>query len=171
MRIRQALVAFLLGAVCGCAAPSPSDEGGPLEGAWRLAGLVDVAADGTRTDFTPQESLFLFRGNHYSMAYAFGDQRSPAYAEPFTASDEESVVRFGSMTVNTGTYEVSGSTATLRPLFALVPEFVGGFAEHDYELSGDNLTLRWRRTMSSTGVQQPFTAGGGSTELTLTRIR
>ena len=78
MRVQQALVASLIGAVCGCAAPSPSEEGGPLEGAWRLTGLVDVAADGTRTDFTPQESLFLFRGDHYSMAYAFGDQRSPA---------------------------------------------------------------------------------------------
>ena len=123
------------------------------------------------TTNAPQESLFLFRGDHYSMAFAFGDERFPAYAEPFIANDEESVARFGAMTVNTGTYTVSGSTATLRPLFALVPEFVGGFAEHDYELSGDNLTLIWRRTMSSTGVEQPFTAGGGATELTLTRIR
>lgn len=171
MHLRHELAALLLIALSGCATPPAGDEIGPLEGAWRLTGLVDVAADGTRTSFTPQESLFLFRGDHYSMAYAFGDQRSPAYAQPFTPDDAERVARFSSMVVNTGTYEVSGSTATLRPQFALVPEFVGGFAEHTYEVSGDQLTLRWHRTMSSAGVEQPFTAGSGSTELTLTRIR
>ena len=171
MSTRLGLVASVLVILGGCAAPSASDENGPFEGAWRLTGLVDVASDGTRTDFTPQESLFLFRGTHYSMAFAFGDERSPAYAAAFTPTDEESVARFGSMTVNTGTYEVSGPTATLRPLFALVPEFVEGFAELGYDLSGDNLSLRWHRTMSSTGLEAPFTAAGGSTELTLTRIR
>lgn len=171
MRIRLARVATLLVVLSGCAAPPASNEDGPLEGAWRLTGLVNVAADGTRTDLTPQESLFLFKGGHYSMAYAFGDEPSPAYAEPFTPTDEERVSRFSLMTVNTGTYEVTGSTATLRPLFALVPEFVGGIAEHDFELSGDNLTLTWGRTMSSAGTERAFTAAGGSTELTLTRIR
>jgi hypothetical protein len=29
----------------GCAAPSVSDDVGPLEGAWRLTALVDVVAD------------------------------------------------------------------------------------------------------------------------------
>ena len=48
----------------------------------------------------------------------------------------------------------------LRPLFALVPEFVGGFAEHDYELSDDILMLTWRWTMSSAGIE--FSASGGS---------
>ena len=171
MRIPSGLIAAVLVGLCGCATPSVPDQGGPLEGAWRLTGLVDVAADGTRADFTPQESLFLFQGAHYSMAYAQGDERFPSYAEAFAPTDEESVARFGSMTVNTGTFEVSGSTVTLRPLFALVPEFVGGFAEHDYELTGDDLTLTWGRTMSSAGVERSFTAGGGSTELRLTRVR
>ncbi len=171
MRSSHASVGALLLVLVGCSATSTSQETGPLEGAWRLTGIVDVSADGSRAAYTPQESLFIFSRDHYSMAYAFGDERSPAFAEPFTPTDEERVARFNSMVVNTGTYEVSGSTATLRPLFARVPAFVGGFAELDYEVSGDQLTLRWRRTVSATGVENPFTAGGGSTELTLTRLR
>lgn len=171
MRSGNALVGALLVVLVGCSPTSNSQQAGPLEGAWRLTGIVTVFADGSRTALTPQESLFLFRGGYYSMAYAIGDERSPAYAEAFNPTDEERVARFSSILVNTGTYEVSGSAATLRPLFALVPEFVGGFAELDHEVSGDQLTLRWRRTVSVAGVEEPFTAGGGSAELTLTRLR
>lgn len=171
MRSAHASVGALLVVVVGCSATSTSQQAGPLEGAWRLTSIVDVSADGSRTVHTPQESLFLFSGDHYSMAYAIGDESTAVFAEPFNPTDEERVARFSSMTVNTGTYEVSGSTATLRPLFARVPEFVGGFAELAYEVSGDQLTLRWRRTVSAAGVENPFTAGGGSTELTLARLR
>ncbi len=170
MRSRLTLVASLV-VLGACAAPAVQDDTDPLEGAWQLTGLAQVSAEGTRTDLTHQESLFLFRGGHYSMAYAFGEERSPAYGERFTPTDEESLARFGSMTVNAGTYEVTGSTATLRPLFALVPEFVGGSAEHEYELSGDTLTLRWGRTLAADGVESAFSAGGSWTELTLVRIR
>jgi hypothetical protein len=171
MRFAHASVGALLVVIVGCSATSTSQQAGPLEGAWRLTGILDVSADGSTTAFTPQENLLLFSRDHYSMAYAFGDERSPAYAQPFSATDEERAARLSSLVVNTGTYEVSGSTITLRPLFALVPEFVGGSAEIDYEVSGDQLTLRWRRTVSASGVEHPFTASGVSTELTLTRLR
>lgn len=171
MRSSHALVGTLLLVLLGCSPTSTSQEPGPLEGAWRLTAIVDVSADGSRVTFTPQESLILFSRDHYSIAYAFGDEPSPPFAEPFTPTDQERIARFNSMVVNTGTYEVSGSTATLRPVFARFPGFAGGLAEHDYEVSGDQLTLRWRRTVLATGVEQPFTAGGGSTELTLTRLR
>ena len=128
MHVRQVLATSLFTSLfivlCGCAAPSVTEEAspavvteetGPLEGAWRLTGLVEVAADGARTSFTPQESLFLFRGANYSMAYAVGEERSPAYAELFTPTDQESVARFSALTVNAGTYDVAGSTATLTP--------------------------------------------------------
>ena len=171
MRSGHAVVGALLAVLAGCSATSTSQQAGPLEGAWRLTRVIIVSADGSRTALTPQESLFLFSDGYYSIAYAFGDEPFPAYAEPFNPTDEERLARFSSILVNTGTYEVSGSTATLRPLFALVPEFVGGFAEHDYEVSGDQLTLSWRRTMSAAGVEEPFTAVGGSAEFTLTRLR
>ena len=170
MRSAHAVAGTLIIVVAGCSGTSTPQEVGPLEGAWRLTGIIMVSPDGSRTGLTPQENLFLFSGDYYSIAYAFGDERSPVYAEPFNPTAEERLARFSSMLVNTGTYEVSGSTATLRPLFALVPEFVGGLAELDYELSGDRLTLNWRRALSGAGVEEPLTAAGGSAQFTLSRL-
>ena len=150
----------------GCEA-QPAADLSPVEGAWRLTALVNIAPDGARTDVTPQESLIFFGRDYYSMAYAFGDQRSPYYAERFNPTDEESLARMKSMTVNTGTYEVEGSKLLLRPLVARVPEFVNGLAEHEYTVSGDTLTLIWGRTVSEDGIEAP----GGQTVLTLVRHR
>jgi hypothetical protein len=105
------------------------------------------------------------------MAFAVGDERSPAYAKRYEGTDEEKAARMSSITVNTGTYSVSGVTATLRPMFALVPEFVGGSLELDYEFSDDALTLKWRLIRSADGTKQPFTAAGNSFEVTLVRIQ
>ncbi len=88
MVIRLKVVASFLVLLVGCGAPAQSDSAGPLEGAWQLTGIVNVAVDGTRTDDTPQESLFLFSGDHYSMAFAYGAP-SPPYAALFTPTDED----------------------------------------------------------------------------------
>ncbi len=148
--------------------PQAAQATGPLEGAWSLTGLEEVAADGTRTVLTPQESLFLFAGGHYSMAYAVGEQRSPFYADRFNPTDAESLARMNSMTVNAGTFEIQGTRVIVRPMVARVPEFVGGRAEHEFTVSGDTLTLRWERTVSADGVEP---ADGGATILTLVRLR
>ena len=166
MTSRLSILVPLAVSLAGCQA-QPAADVGPVEGAWRLTALVNIAADGARTEVTPQESLIFFGRDYYSMAYAFGDQRSPYYAERFNPTDEESLARMNSMTVNTGTYEVDGSQLILRPLVARVPEFVNGLAEHEYELSGDTLTLTWGRTVSEDGIEAP----GVQTVLTLIRIR
>jgi hypothetical protein len=72
--------------------------------------------------------------------------------------------------VNSGRYEVSGSTLTTHPLFALVPSYVGGSAEYELSLSGDTLTLRVMNVTSSEGVQLPLIAQGSSDVYTLVRL-
>jgi len=128
-------------------------------------------ADGTEDRQTPQESLFLFKGGYYSMGFAVGEVRSPSYVERFTPTDEERAARMGALTVNAGTYEIVGSSVLLHPRFALVPEFVGGLGEIDFEVSGDSLQLRWRRSVSVNEVESPWTVAGHVEELTLVRIR
>jgi len=44
----------------------------PLVGAWGLVAIQTIAADGNTTSDTPQESLFLFTEDYYSMGYAQG---------------------------------------------------------------------------------------------------
>ena len=154
----------------GCS-PSGAGQVDPLEGAWQMTSNFRVAADGTRTPLKPQENLFIFSDGYYSIAYALGDQPFPDYATKFSATDEEKAARMSSITVNTGTYTVSGSKMTLRPLFALVPEFVGGSAEVDYEVSGDVLTIQWRRVLSKEGLENPNLSQGNWSERTLVRLK
>ena len=70
-----------------------------------------------------------------------------------------------SIIVNTGTYEVSGSTVTTKPMIAKSAEFVGGSSVAEFELDGDMLTLKSQGTTSAGGTTLP---GGGS--LTLRRL-
>jgi len=142
----------------------------PLEGAWRLVARHVIAADGTTTDDTPQENLFLFTENHYSIAYASGDERFPLFSERWNPTETEKADRFSSMVVNTGTYELTGSKLVTRPLFALVPGYINGEAEIDYELSGDTLTLTYVNIVSSEGVQISYFAEGNKSLLRLIRL-
>jgi hypothetical protein len=72
--------------------------------------------------------------------------------------------------MNTGTYEISGSTLTTRPVFALVPSFIGGHAEQQFSLDGNTLTLTVVNVESADGVQVPAMAAGGRAIYTLERV-
>jgi hypothetical protein len=55
----------------------------------------------------------------------------------------------------------------MHPLFARVPAFTNGLAEHEFELSGDTLILNWFRTVTRDGTED---TGGIRTLLTLVRL-
>jgi hypothetical protein len=132
-----------------------------------LVGLTDVGPDGATTPFTPQESLLLFAGGYYSMAYAAGDEPSPSYADWDNPTDAETLARMNSITVNTGTFEIQGSKVIMHPLFARVPAFTNGLAEHEFEFAADTLILRWVRTVTREGVENE---NGVETVLKLVRL-
>jgi hypothetical protein len=171
--LSMAALALVL-AACQSRAPAeqPTAEGErPLEGAWRIVGAQSVAASGKASDNPTQESLVLFADGHYSIAVAFGDKRVAPYAIRWRGTDAERLARISSIVVNAGTYEATPSTLVTRPLFALVPEFVGGSQEYQYELSGNRLTLRQSNLVSSDGVQNPDIVKGQRTVYTLERIK
>ncbi len=168
------LLLFLGVAACQQQAPLeqaiPEPETAPLEGAWRFVGGQTVAASGETTEVTIHESLMLFTAGHYSIARSAGEERIPPYAERWSPTDTEQLARMNSIVVNAGTYEATESSLVTRPLFALVPEFVGGTAEYEYELSGDTLTLTTTNIVSADDVQLPLIANGGRDIYTLERI-
>src|SRR6185503_8332498 len=68
------------------------------------------------------------------------EPRSPYKAEEPTT--EEKVKAFDSFTANTGTYDVSGSTMTIRPMVARSPNFMaGGSSKYEFRVEGSNLWL------------------------------
>ena len=102
------------------AAPLLAQAGTPIQGVWKIVEWVE----GGRTITTVQPSLFIFTKGHYSMLFLQTDQPRPGYAAPQVRqnlTDAEKLARFEHwrpFTAASGTYDVSGTTITLRPLIA-----------------------------------------------------
>ena len=74
---------------------------------------------------------------------------------PFVPTPEEMVAQYESIIVNTGTYEITGSTVTFRPVIAKSPGFVGGQATAELQITGDALTLTFQSIVSADGTSPP----------------
>ena len=134
-----------------------------------MVAIQTIAADGTTTSDTPQESLFLFTEDFYSMGYAEGEERSPLFSESWNPTETEERERFTLLTVNAGTYELSGSQLVLLPQFALYPAVVNSQATIEFELSGDTLTLTYVDFVGADGSKPPNVEEGSKRLLRLVR--
>lgn len=115
----------------------------PLVGAWEYT-------EGTRADGTSVENpvgMIVFTNTHYSHIRVSGMR--PQYASQAEATDAEKIAAFDTLAANAGTYEVSGSTLTLRPSVAKNPNVYapGNSIELTFTIDGKTLA-----TTSSTGV-------------------
>jgi hypothetical protein len=157
------MLAPLLILFAACTPPDDttiSDHDSGLDGAWRLVMSEAIGPDGVRYPGYVQESLLLFAGSYYSMNWAGGEAPAPSSVEQLRPTDAEKVARYNSLIVNAGHFEVSEKVLTIRPDFALVPEYVGGLGEFDYVLNGETLDLVWRTIESADGTPDPNTAAG-----------
>lgn len=158
---------LIITAACQAAPEAPAEPespANPLQGVWALT--ASDPGDGSAVVDPSQPGLFIFAEAHYSGVYAPGaDARVPA-AISFQPTDEEMVAQHESIIVNTGTYEISGSTVTFRPIIAKSPAFVGGQSTAEFSVDGDVLTLMIRTVVDGDGTSAP--AVGGS--LTFRRL-
>jgi hypothetical protein len=158
-------LAFLQAMIAGCA-KQPVVSSDPLNGAWRLAEMRLVLADGRNIPVPAQESLVLFADGYYSICYAFGDSSVP-YKKRWRPSGEEKRARFSSMIVNSGSYLLDGDRIDAKPLFALAPEFVNGKGEFSFAFKADTLELTWDKSIAFDGLEYP--SQGTVTRLKLVR--
>jgi len=136
-----ALAFAVLTAPPALAAQSPE----ALQGAWRVAQVA--AGGGGRTITDPQPGLLLFAGRYYS--YTFVTSEGPRVAPtPGLASPEELLAAWNPFTANAGTFEVSGTTMTRRPLVAKSPDAMGPgvFNEYSFRSIADTLWMTATRT-------------------------
>ena len=119
-----------------------------LEGAWQVTEVVTTGRIG-RTLRSPQPGLLLFTGNHYSYTFVTTDQPRQPPPRGF-ASVEEMLDVWSPFTANAGTFEVSGSSMTRRPIVAKSPDTMapGAFNEYTFRLSADTL---WVTTVGTEG--------------------
>ena len=144
--------------------PDPAAQANPLQGVWSLT--ASDPGDGSPVIDPSQPGLYIFVEGYYSAVYApDAAPRVPAEIT-FQPTPEEMVAQHESIIVNTGTYEISGSTVTFRPIIAKSPGFVGGQATSEFRIDGDALTLTGRTVVGADGTSAPNVTGS----LTLRRV-
>ncbi len=148
------LLGLIVTVACGQAPPpEPAAPANPLQGVWSMT-VVDPA-DGSPVIDPSQPGLYIFAEGHYSAVFAPGaEPRVPAEIA-FQPTPEEMVAQHESIIVNTGTYEISGSTVTFRPIIAKSPAFVGGQATSEFRIDGDTLTLTGQTVVAADGTSAP----------------
>jgi hypothetical protein len=161
---RLCILPFILTMLCfiGC---KKEDRG--LIGVWQIR-EVARQSDGALITDKPLPSIFIFTPGHYSMLWVFSTKTEP-FVERWNPTDEERIKRFNSLIINSGTYEIEGSTITMYPVVARIPDLMGGKQIGEYHIENDTMQLKLVDEYSFDGVQAPWVAGGGIT-LTLVRI-
>jgi hypothetical protein len=143
-----------------------------IEGIWKVTAIVVTGADASNVA-NAQPGLLIFTGRHYSMMYVTGNQpRAPFKAEEPTK--DEKLAAFDSMVANSGTYELSGTSLTVRPVVARNPGFMtGGFDKYQFRIEGNTMTLTEKSTDFNFRMGQrvvPSSTAVSETRLTLTRV-
>src|SRR6267142_4030788 len=111
-----------------------------LEGAWKVAEIVVTGPDAFTTP-NPHPGLFIFTRTHYSVLLVPGKQPRALFKAE-TPTTAEKIAAFDSLAANTGTYEISDSTLTVRPMVAKIPNCMGGaFMKYQFRLEGNTLVL------------------------------
>jgi hypothetical protein len=133
---------------------------GPLEGVWKIAEEV-VTGSNASTTTSPQPSLFIFTRTHYSMLRVASAKPRILFKGTDPTTDEK-IAAYDTFTANTGTYEISGTTLTVRPIVAKSPNFMaGGFDKYQFRIEGNTLWLTSLSTDINTRVGDRLVPGAG----------
>ncbi len=165
---RSFLALLALLSLTACAEPV-AEVAGPLEGVWRLEEVRNVDAQGEAVDVPVRASLVIFGQQHYSFIWRIGGEANPPFPERWSPTDDEKVDSFNTLRGNSGTYELSDSTLTLRPIVAR-GDVMGGHEAGEFRILADTVWLTLVALVSADDVPHPFFAGGGRVDLKLVRI-
>jgi hypothetical protein len=117
-----------------------------LTGVWRI---TEVTTTGPRAvKFSnPQPGLFMFTAKHYSMMWVHGE-KPRADADVSKATDAELLAMWRAFSAQSGTYEISGATVTLRPITAksTVNMRPGRYLTDSFKVEGNTLAISTVRT-------------------------
>ncbi len=122
-----------------------------LNGAWERFEVSGHNADGDRKLDNVQPSLYLFHDGYYSIMLVRGNEPRPLMPEgttwdSMTEEQLRSVCSGAVFTAHSGTYEVSGSSLTTKPMIAKWPNFMeGASATYTYRVDGEWLYISGER--------------------------
>jgi hypothetical protein len=120
----------------------------PVEGVWKIAERImpgtNSLGTGVATPNTDPPSLIIFTRGYYSQTYEVGGQPRAAGApakDPQNLTDAEKIARYEQwrpFTANAGTYEIKGSTLTIRPIVAKNVNLMRSSYVQEFKLEGPN---------------------------------
>jgi hypothetical protein len=140
-----------------------------LVGVWRVDEITLVRPAGGGTNTEPQPGLFIFTRDHYSIAWIPRPEPRSTFTTPWTPTAEEKERAYGTILFNSGTYQLSDTTVTTRPILSKVPDLSGGHAVYEYRIEDDVLWLTMVDEYAADGSRAPW-VGNVSFPLKLTRI-
>ncbi len=85
-----------------------------LQGAWTITEVSVTTPDTSWTEANPQPGLYIFLEPHYSTLIVQGSEPRDLFSDDPT--DAEFLAAYSPFIANSGTYEVSGTTLTVRAL-------------------------------------------------------
>ena len=137
LSVAMALLGVIVSAQSRSASPAT------LQGVWRV---VEVRTTGPNasTNSSPQPGLYIFTAKHYSFLRVTADKPRPDQPQdPEKANSAELMAAWGPFFANSGTYELSDRTLTIRPLVAQNPRAMrsGSSPTFSYKIEGDTLWL------------------------------
>ncbi len=139
---RSITVVGLLVLVVFAGSRAAAQEGGDIEGVWRLVDVTTTGRDGSSRTTTPQAGLSMYTEGHFSFMFDRARDIRPDLAQRFReATGDEFRATFGGFSAGMGTYEVSGGQLRLRFDVAMTPGLMAPdvFQVYSIELDGDTL--------------------------------
>lgn len=121
---------------------------GSLQGVWQTV-EVTVTGPGARTIAipAPRPNLLIVTATHYSRVEVHAEGPRPIPADVTKAGADELRAVWGPFVGEAGTYEVTESAITMRPIAAKNPAAMvpGAFITYSYRLDGDTLWVTEQR--------------------------
>ena len=121
-----------------------------IVGVWQAAEVTHTGPSGPET-IKPGPNLTIFTSKHYSRIDVQTDKPRPVLANPSRASAEELRDVWGPLVAEAGSYEVTDSLITLRPLVAKNPAAMasGVSIVYSFKVEGNSLILTAQRDRSN----------------------
>lgn len=145
MRFKTVLIVAVF--VVAASALALAQATASLQGVWRVTDIVVTGANAA-TNKSPQPGLYVFTRQHYSILTVNGTAPRKDFGtpkDPAKLTDAEKGARYeawDAFTANSGTYQVSSSTLTTRPLVAKNPGVMTGpVGTRTFRIEGNTLTL------------------------------
>ena len=142
---------FVVVAILGLSGVALTAQSNPsIQGVWRAAEVTITnpntppAGFGKGTHTNLQPALAIFTGRHFSYVTDTAEKPRPTVPvkTPGKLTCEEMETRWAPFAANAGTYELSGTTLTMRLIVAKNPSLQGkAFVRYTIRLDGNNLTM------------------------------